>query len=140
MDPTSPNNNFLIYAWISLIIVLMLLTSSKREIKENFLYNTRRYCGNCGYNSRSECANCVDCGYCISKYGYGECLPGDSRGPYFRDDCAHWEYNSPFSYYYTYPYPHLFPILSIGDYYPYYFRHINRKRLNKKHKRRYIKK
>ena len=136
MDPNSQSGNYFLYVWISLIVLILLLTSSKREVKENFLYNNHRYCGNCGYNGRVNCANCVDCGYCINRYGYGECLPGDRRGPYFRDDCIYWEYDAPLSYYYVYPHTHLFPIVSIGDYYPFSYRHIRRK-IDKRQKHKY---
>ena len=138
MNASLFNKNLLIYLWVGLMVVLILTTSPKREIKENFVYNLPRYCGNCGYNDRTSCAGCTDCGYCINKFGYGECIPGDSRGPYFRDDCMYWEYDAPLSYYYRYPYSHLYPIISVGDYYPFPYSHIFRK--TSKRRRRFRRK
>ena len=111
--------NLFMYVCVAVIIVIFLITPLKRVTRETFIHNLSKYCGNCGYNNRMSCANCVDCGYCINKFKYGECLPGDAKGPYFRDDCLYWEYNSPLAYYYLYPYTHVFPIISIADYYPF---------------------
>jgi len=67
-------------------------------------------CNNCGYFNLSDCARCVSCGWCISKNS-AQCIPGDIRGPYFRDDCLQWKYHYrnyifPFIYpYYHYTYP-----------------------------------
>ena len=77
-----------------LLIVVILTCIHKRE---NF--TSLSYCGNCGHNNYYNCMNCVDCGFCVNEYGSGECLPGDRRGPYFRDDCIHWHYNRPFRYF-----------------------------------------
>lgn len=67
------------------------------------------YCPECGKLSKYGCGKCVNCGYCISSRGYGECVPGDAKGPYFRDDCVYYEHGSmidfvnPFAYYHIYP-------------------------------------
>jgi len=84
---------------------------------ENFYIDNydKAYCSSCGYKNRSNCNNCVNCGYCINEDGYGECVPGDANGPYFRKDCAYYEYNNPyysygaFPYYYPYNYPKVDP-------------------------------
>lgn len=69
-----------------------------------------RYCGQCGDQSYAGCRSCADCGYCVHQ-GIGECVPGDERGPYFREDCEYWEYLPP-RYYHT-PRHHIFPTLRI---------------------------
>ena len=94
--------NILIILIIVLIISFLLIKFFNIKLIENF-----SYCENCGYKSRFKCNNCVNCGYCISVHGLGECVPGDQRGPYFREDCAVWEYQIPTLYYpsyYTNPY------------------------------------
>lgn len=81
-------------------------------------YYPYRYCSKCGYKSRRKCADCTNCGYCLPYRGPGECVPGDNNGPYFRQDCMVWEYNSPYN-----DYAHIFPRLD----YPYrYWRYGNR--------------
>jgi len=77
----------------------------------------KRYCPSCGWRSRYSCAKCTNCGYCITPSGYGECVPGDSSGPYFRSDCTYWEYGDP---YYYYPYSHIFPVVKVKSMYPNY--------------------
>lgn len=51
-----------------------------------------RYCTQCGWKTRTTCSDCNNCGFCIDRDGVGKCEPGDSRGPYFREDCVFWEY------------------------------------------------
>jgi len=58
-------------------------------------YPNTRFCTNCDNRSYSTCANCTNCGYCYTSNGYGECVPGDENGPYFRTDCLNYEYNTP---------------------------------------------
>jgi hypothetical protein len=60
-----------------------------------FYYNYPTFCKTCGELSRSKCNNCVNCGYCVSPRGNGECVAGDEYGPYFREDCAYYEYQRP---------------------------------------------
>lgn len=51
-------------------------------------------CANCGNKGRSSCGDCVNCGYCYTSDGYGTCVPGDAVGPYNRNDCLDYEYNT----------------------------------------------
>lgn len=87
------------------VLILVTLFYTNNKTAETFA----QYCKNCGYKSRRKCSDCVNCGYCVTFSGYGECVPGDERGPYFRRDCAVWEYYNPSlfynPYYYNY-YPH----------------------------------
>ena len=65
----------------------------------------RDSCSQCGSMSRRRCGTCANCGYCIPERG--SCVPGNNRGPYFRDDCVVWEYTHPFMHYLDYyRYPH----------------------------------
>ena len=118
--------------WILLLAVILLSTptackSLSNSVKEGFYsyYGYyKQYCPSCGWRSRYSCSKCTNCGYCISASGRGECVPGDSSGPYFRDDCMYWEYSDP---YYNYPYSHVQPVVKTKTMYPYY-----RNRLAKK--------
>lgn len=75
-------------------IVGLFIIKYKSKI-EPFQSLVREYCGDCGKRGRYLCSKCVDCGYCITNDGRGECVPGDIKGPYFRDDCYIWEFIQP---------------------------------------------
>lgn len=87
--------------WIFVLAVILLSTPVKCKAldknKEGF-YTTygyyKKYCPSTGWRSRYSCAKCTNAGYCISSSGIGECVPGDSSGPYFREDCQYWELNA----------------------------------------------
>ena len=119
------SKNALILFWILIVAVILLSTPTKclfgkNKIKEGFYSNYgyyKRYCPNCSWKSRKSCSKCTNCGYCINASGYGECIPGDNNGPYFRRDCAFWEYGDP--YYYA-PYSHIYPVNNIRSIYPHY--------------------
>lgn len=64
------------------------------------------FCNDCSNKSRRTCSKCKNCGYSFPWRGPGKCVPGDYRGPYFRDDTVAWEYNYPYgSSYRHYGYP-----------------------------------
>ena len=67
----------------------------------------KKYCPECGYKSRKRCGKCSNCGVCTTRRGQSSCIPGGPKGPYFRDDCAIWEYGQtvdPYHHgYYYYP-------------------------------------
>lgn len=120
------NNNIIIIAWIILLAVILMRTSNKcngikleehDKSKEGFYtyYGYyKKYCPSCGWRSRYSCSKCTNCGWCVNASGYGECVPGDSSGPYFREDCTYWEYGSP---YYN---SNVFPVITSRSIYPYY--------------------
>ena len=112
--------------WVFIIAIILISTSSnckslsedkKKEGFYTYYGYYKKYCPSCGWRSRYSCSKCTNCGYCITPSGYGECVPGDSSGPYFRSDCAYWEYSDP---YYNYPYSHIYPIVQAKSIYPYY--------------------
>lgn len=118
------NNNTVILFWVLVFAVLLLSTPTKCPSldpkKEGFYSYSgyyKKYCPSCGWRSRYSCDKCTNCGYCITASGYGECVPGDSSGPYFRSDCKFWSYNDE---YFSYPFSHVFPIVKIRSQYPYY--------------------
>jgi hypothetical protein len=87
-----------------------------KNIQENYVVHTgvypyKRYCNNCGELGRTRCGECLDCGFCYTPDGNGECVPGDENGPYFREDCVDYEYMTPayiggiyYPRWYHYPY------------------------------------
>ena len=77
------------WVWIILLLIGFWYLSH-----ENF----GGYCSNCGYHDGFSCGTCINCGYCLTPDGVGECIPGDQRGPYFRSDCQGWRYGIPLSY------------------------------------------
>jgi succinate dehydrogenase/fumarate reductase-like Fe-S protein len=56
-------------------------------------YKYNKYCSECDNKSLYSCKNCINCGLCYNANGNIECVPGDARGPYFREECAYWQYN-----------------------------------------------
>lgn len=124
--------NLIILIFIIIIAIISLSIPLKcpgiiSDYKEGFIpysYSNyyypfySKYCSSCGWKSRYSCSNCINCGYCITPYGYGECVPGDSKGPYFREDCLAWEY-APFPFYHR-PFVYfVHPYM----YYPYKYRY-----------------
>ena len=86
---------------ILVVIIGIIIICFNCESKEHYTqYRYPKYCKSCGEKSRSKCNNCVNCGYCLTPNGYGQCVTGDEKGPYFREDCVDYEYNNPiFSYF-----------------------------------------
>ena len=108
----------LILVWMLILVVILLSTPTKCVTKEGFFTHYgyyKNYCPSCGWRSRYSCSKCTNCGYCVTASGKGECVPGDSSGPYFRSDCAYWEYNDPYLYY---PNSHLYPVVQTRGIYP----------------------
>ena len=88
--------NYRLLIFFIIVIILIIILKNKIIKKcEGFGSYVHRYCGDCGKLGRYRCSKCVDCGYCIDQFGRGECIPGDIKGPYFRKDCAFWEYTQP---------------------------------------------
>ena len=111
--------------WIAVVVIILFSTplkckglSFKDGDKEGFYTtygNFKRYCPSAGWRSRYSCAKCTNAGWCVNSAGYGECVPGDSSGPYFRDDCQYYSYGDNYAHY---PYSHVFPIVQTRSIYP----------------------
>ncbi len=100
----------IIYVTIAIIAAVLLykfLNSSKEGF---YTYNSyfKQYCPSCNWRTRYSCSKCTNCGYCITANGVGSCEPGSSAGPYFRKDCAYWQYSDPSMYY---PPSHYYPMI-----------------------------
>ena len=98
-----------IISGIILFIVVYIIYYTCYESFDNTIqtkYIYPRYCKSCGEKSRIRCNKCINCGYCFTPNGYGQCVTGDEKGPYFREDCVKYEYNNPiFSYFRSWFYP-----------------------------------
>jgi hypothetical protein len=101
-----PNKKTIFCILILVITIASILVNYYDVATEGF--SGLSYCDDCGYRSRWECSDCIDCGYCISEYGDGECVSGNEDGPFFRSDCAIWEYGKPYD---PSPYPNFYNIL-----------------------------
>lgn len=105
--------------FVILLIAIVSLSMPTKCVKNKEGFYTfgsypQQYCSSCGYLGRGECNNCVNCGYSINASGYGQCIPGDSNGPYFSLDTMIWEYNRP----YIYPSRGIYPIVKSKPIYP----------------------
>ena len=103
-------NKTMLLFWIFIIAVILISCPANLGNKiEGFYIDGspyKKYCSHCGYKSKRSCAKCVNCGICVTPNGYSECLPGDSSGPYFRNDCIYWNYGRSY-----YPYNHIEPVI-----------------------------
>ncbi len=86
-------HNKIIIVILTLIFIYSLYYN-KSTINESFGFGNIS-CNDCGRKDRLNCSQCLNCGYCVTATGNTECTAGDYMGPYFRDDCLFWEYNSP---------------------------------------------
>lgn len=86
-------NYYLIAIILFLFIMVVLLYRSYYQTSiEPFIAGP---CPNCGKRNKLQCFECNTCGWCLTPNGYGECVPGDSKGPYFRQDCLAWQSGPP---------------------------------------------
>jgi hypothetical protein len=92
------------------ILLIVLYNTDTNEKFQAYLIPTipSFYCSNCGWMNRRKCADCANCGFCFNSRGVGECVSGDNKGPYFRKDCAVWEYAPPTIVAPTYSYSDMF--------------------------------
>jgi len=118
------SKNNLLFLWGTVFLIILLSTpvscDSTNKNVEGFYTNYgyyKKYCPSVGWRSRHSCSKCTNGGWCITPSGYGECVPGDSSGPYFRDDCMYYEYGDP---YYYYPHSNIYPVVKTKSIYPYY--------------------
>lgn len=115
----------------NLVVILVIILScfimlapircgaSKNKLQEGFYsYNNyfKQYCPSCRWRSRYSCGKCTNCGLCGFNDGSTQCVPGDSSGPYGRENCDFWEYGDPYMYY---PNSNLFPIIKTKSMFPY---------------------
>lgn len=85
--------NELIALFVVLILVVLYLAMTTKDEESFIVYSYPKYCSACGQLDRYRCNNCVNCGYCYTPNGNGECVPGDGNGPYFREDCVAYEHS-----------------------------------------------
>lgn len=117
------NQNMLFMLWIlvitGIIIYNAISLSKNKNIKEGYFpyLSFKGYCGGCGKLSREDCSSCTNCGFCTTIDGRKNCVPGDNFGPYFREDCADWEYSDPYQ---RNSKSHKYPNVRNLDIYPYY--------------------
>jgi len=112
--------------WVIIIVIILLSTptscpslglgsglswdhtNKKTEGFYTYGESYKRYCSSCGdLPNRAAVGSCTNCGICLTPTGNEEAVPGDQYGPYFRDDCLHWDYGNRYEYY---PYSSVFPI------------------------------
>jgi hypothetical protein len=78
---------------LAVLYVAVYSQTLYREGFESFYYP--KYCRDCnrrGRKGQQACMACQNCGWCVDPNGYGSCVLGDNRGPYFAD-CAQYYYS-----------------------------------------------
>jgi hypothetical protein len=87
-----------IYLFIIVIIILLCTKQNKENwfpYPEKVISEFKPYltnCKKCSYLRKEECDSCLNCGWCIDGSGNGKCVPGDSKGPHFNNDCQIWRH------------------------------------------------
>ena len=81
---------------LSILLIILSIIFLQQSNSEGF---TILECPNCGQRDQWQCYECSTCGWCITPEGFGECVPGDQYGPYFRKDCLYWDYGPNYLWY-----------------------------------------
>ena len=68
---------------ICVIIICTIITLVNQKQVEGYrpFYYHKKYCPDCGYKNRRRCRKCINCGFCWTYDGRGECVPGDEPDP-----------------------------------------------------------
>ena len=78
---------------IAILYVAVYSQTLYNEGFQSFYYP--KYCRDCnraGRRGPQACMGCQNCGWCVDPNGYGSCVLGDNRGPYFAD-CSQYYYS-----------------------------------------------
>lgn len=87
---------WIIFAIVSIIILLILTQRNNKDTKEHFYWEPRWFgkeSPDCYSEKPENCLNFSNCGFC-SNQGLNKCLPGDANGPYFKGNCGKWLYSN----------------------------------------------
>jgi hypothetical protein len=128
----------IVLLWILILAVILLSVPTKCNLGnkvenfDNYYGYYKNYCGSCHHRGRRSCGKCTNCGLCITADGHAECVPGDAQGPYFREDCAIWEFGDPMTFYNG---SNVYPIVKQRNVYPYTRWNWWRNRFSKRGKR-----
>jgi hypothetical protein len=111
--------NVKIVLGIIFLLVVYVIMNKYFGIENFYTYNSyyKHHCPSCGWRNRKTCSSCLNCGFCTTAEGVGECVAGNSSGPFFRNDCAVWEYGDAYQYY---PYANLYPVTKVKSVNPYF--------------------
>jgi hypothetical protein len=78
-----------VVAIVVVVAIVLKLCWHRWSLCETFITGP---CPNCGKRNKPQCFDCKSCGWCTTPDGDGECVPGNSQGPLFRQDCVAWQY------------------------------------------------
>lgn len=108
-------NYIIVLFWI-LVLMVILSSIPIKEGYHNFFGYSKQYCPSCGWRSMKSCKDCINCGICTTANGVSSCSLGDQSGPYYRNDCAYWDYGNQYNYYQN---AIAYPVVTTRDRYPY---------------------
>jgi hypothetical protein len=108
-------DKFIIILILFIIIIIYILSNNTESFGNTNNY-FKQYCPSCQWRTAYSCGQCTNCGQCVnSTTGISECVPGNSSGPYYRNDCDYWQYGAPYDYY---PNSDVYPIIKTRANYP----------------------
>lgn len=77
-----------------LAVALVCYIYRMKRYSEGFTDTSKlSFCQNCRTLDAKSCADCPNCGICTDPFGNKTCEQGDEIGPYFKDNCAEWDFN-----------------------------------------------
>ena len=86
----------IIYFVIILLLILLLksrLNTSLNNRDEEFYQGMCFNCNQNGWQNKDECFLCPNCGWSVGFDGFGQCIPGNVRGPFQMFNTRDWYYN-----------------------------------------------
>ena len=128
--------------WLLILTVILLsvptkcnLSNSEVEGFTDYYGYYKKYCPSCGHRGKRSCGKCTNCILAYTANGHSECIPGNSQGPFFRDDILYYEYGDAETYYNG---ANVYPIVQMRNVKPYTRWNLNRSlRMPKRLKRKY---
>ena len=95
---------FIIILVVLIIFVMIQDKESYKKLKqirssvEGFNNQAGRFCLKCRGKTFNQCVGCFNCGFCVDKYGRGQCIGGDHKGPFNFERCARWYSGDPYTF------------------------------------------
>lgn len=87
--------------WFYILLIITALALGYalwfKQKSESFNEHSGTFCGSCANKTPNQCAQCFNCGFCVDKWGNGQCIGGDADGGFNYEKCALWYHGDPWS-------------------------------------------